>query len=120
MIRRPPRSTLFPYTTLFRGRGLDEVHAGVAAPEREHLRLVLPLPEEPRNLRDFHLQESSEDVLGQQGGPFRTDPRRDVRVVARLVRDALPDPAVPLEERFELLYRRRPSPHAFEGHRVSA
>src|ERR1035438_3151401 len=29
MIRRPPRSTLFPYTTLFRSRGLplDAVHA---------------------------------------------------------------------------------------------
>src|SRR3712207_7453094 len=27
MIRRPPRSTLFPYTTLFRsGRGLRDVH----------------------------------------------------------------------------------------------
>src|SRR5438876_2273493 len=25
MIRRPPRSTLFPYTTLFRSLGLDEV-----------------------------------------------------------------------------------------------
>src|SRR2546426_5628032 len=24
MIRRPPRSTLFPYTTLFRSAGLDE------------------------------------------------------------------------------------------------
>src|SRR5436305_11694367 len=30
MIRRPPRSTLFPYTTLFRSEFalLDEVHAG--------------------------------------------------------------------------------------------
>src|SRR3712207_7159935 len=27
MIRRPPRSTLFPYTTLFRSGGLDE-HVG--------------------------------------------------------------------------------------------
>src|SRR3712207_8146341 len=33
MIRRPPRSTLFPYTTLFRSKGLDltvnkgEIHA---------------------------------------------------------------------------------------------
>src|SRR5256885_11556825 len=26
MIRRPPRSTLFPYTTLFRSRELKEVH----------------------------------------------------------------------------------------------
>src|SRR2546428_13483271 len=25
MIRRPPRSTLFPYTTLFRSLGVDEV-----------------------------------------------------------------------------------------------
>src|SRR5256885_11985516 len=26
MIRRPPRSTLFPYTTLFRSRGIDDQH----------------------------------------------------------------------------------------------
>src|SRR3712207_8696197 len=26
MIRRPPRSTLFPYTTLFRSDGDDEIH----------------------------------------------------------------------------------------------
>src|SRR5206468_8474569 len=26
MVRRPPRSTLFPYTTLFRSRGEDDVH----------------------------------------------------------------------------------------------
>src|SRR2546430_3318658 len=31
MIRRPPRSTLFPYTTLFRSLGLDQVVD--AAPE---------------------------------------------------------------------------------------
>src|SRR2546429_3259980 len=30
MIRRPPRSTLFPYTTLFRSKGAIE---GVAGPE---------------------------------------------------------------------------------------
>src|SRR5687768_17912749 len=27
MIRRPPRSTLFPYTTLFRSAGVDELRA---------------------------------------------------------------------------------------------
>src|SRR3712207_7152876 len=31
MIRRPPRSTLFPYTTLFRSRELAEVTDGVEA-----------------------------------------------------------------------------------------
>src|SRR2546422_6996497 len=27
MIRRPPRSTLFPYTTLFRSQGTDDPHS---------------------------------------------------------------------------------------------
>src|SRR2546430_6658875 len=38
MIRRPPRSTLFPYTTLFRsrGRGLPR-HGRVAGPRRGQL-----------------------------------------------------------------------------------
>src|SRR3712207_8715851 len=36
MIRRPPRSTLFPYTTLFRSPGavtLDTIVGGVVVPE---------------------------------------------------------------------------------------
>src|SRR5258705_8064046 len=32
MIRRPPRSTLFPYTTLFRSRGSDRRRRGRATP----------------------------------------------------------------------------------------
>src|SRR2546427_262835 len=31
MIRRPPRSTLFPYTTLFRSRGLEVHYGGIRA-----------------------------------------------------------------------------------------
>src|SRR3712207_7533847 len=31
MIRRPPRSTLFPYTTLFRSKGDQQLAAAVAA-----------------------------------------------------------------------------------------
>src|SRR3712207_7430808 len=43
MIRRPPRSTLFPYTTLFRSPGLVELglHVGVvgrAEDEQQHQR----------------------------------------------------------------------------------
>src|SRR5258708_18506335 len=34
MIRRPPRSTLFPYTTLFRSRDLIQQHLSVAAPQQ--------------------------------------------------------------------------------------
>src|ERR1043166_9858803 len=36
MIRRPPRSTLFPYTTLFRSNAKDREKDVGAAPERRH------------------------------------------------------------------------------------
>src|SRR5256885_7669243 len=38
MIRRPPRSTLFPYTTLFRSDAVARDRAGAAVPERGHER----------------------------------------------------------------------------------
>src|SRR3712207_9333221 len=45
MIRRPPRSTLFPYTTLFRSRGVSEV--GVVNADDVHGRLLLDAAEIP-------------------------------------------------------------------------
>src|SRR5256885_12214443 len=39
MIRRPPRSTLFPYTTLFRSRA----YAGIVMIGRTHLQDATPL-----------------------------------------------------------------------------
>src|SRR5438445_12142851 len=36
MIRRPPRSTLFPYTTLFRSRDVEHGVVGAAAAELDH------------------------------------------------------------------------------------
>src|SRR5258708_15120590 len=41
MIRRPPRSTLFPYTTLFRSRPRGEHHRFAQPPD---VRNVNPLP----------------------------------------------------------------------------
>src|SRR5688572_32348583 len=46
MIRRPPRSTLFPYTTLFRSRQLEAATQYVTelpavAPEARHLAAIL-------------------------------------------------------------------------------
>src|SRR3712207_8051362 len=41
MIRRPPRSTLFPYTTLFRSAGLTgEILDPEPSPERDGLHIV--------------------------------------------------------------------------------
>src|SRR3712207_8042775 len=46
MIRRPPRSTLFPYTTLFRSVALARLADGrsVDVPRRQPLRDQQPLP----------------------------------------------------------------------------
>src|SRR3712207_7108006 len=51
MIRRPPRSTLFPYTTLFRSHGRevqddDGMAVAIAAKIAQH-GLVVVLPREP-------------------------------------------------------------------------
>src|SRR5258707_11363152 len=52
MIRRPPRSTLFPYTTLFRSRAPDvgavlgiEVASCIPIASRSHVLLERPEPE---------------------------------------------------------------------------
>src|SRR5256885_16602554 len=57
MIRRPPRSTLFPYTTLFRS-GSGERGAG-------SVRIVLPAPRSPLH------------ALRQRSGSARTLPRSE-------------------------------------------
>src|SRR5256885_12265878 len=44
MIRRPPRSTLFPYTTLFRSCGLWR---RAKVPHIRHVRLPRPSPNHP-------------------------------------------------------------------------
>src|SRR5256885_9079097 len=58
MIRRPPRSTLFPYTTLFRSENAPNPHAGIlqvrsGVPlERQHL---VPTDRKSTRLNSSHL-----------------------------------------------------------------
>src|SRR2546430_9644286 len=68
MIRRPPRSTLFPYTTLFR-----------SLPERDLERYVLGLHPEPREI------EQDDPVLDDQ--PDEQDQAHKRRDVERGARD---------------------------------
>src|SRR3712207_8063428 len=65
MIRRPPRSTLFPYTTLFRSRCVGEVqdHQG-------GLRVRQPLREGTRLSEDQH----TDVVLHRLGGERQAEP----------------------------------------------
>src|SRR5574339_891903 len=46
MIRRPPRSTLFPYTTLFRSGGKDHVQVRSADPVPVNLQKIVERSEE--------------------------------------------------------------------------
>src|SRR3712207_8302060 len=61
MIRRPPRSTLFPYTTLFRSMA-DDRHRGQ---RRDAFRAVrdhtMPLPEDRARRERHHEQDRRRD-----------------------------------------------------------
>src|SRR3712207_9546651 len=99
MIRRPPRSTLFPYTTLFRspaGREQDEppaerlelgsVEAGDEVQGRREVQVVAELPVEPllepegaahrdRGLEQVRVAAQQRDrVEGADRGAGRDDP----------------------------------------------
>src|SRR5256885_11779182 len=69
MIRRPPRSTLFPYTTLFRSQAS---HAGNYASDEHPDRLVgRRAMKEPRNvraerIRGLHPQNHKDDTTHEQ------------------------------------------------------
>src|SRR2546422_3529872 len=72
MIRRPPRSTLFPYTTLFRSRAMVRAYVlGVLRnldSVRVYLREEHALP--PAALRQVHAEQRTmrdlfEDVIGE-------------------------------------------------------
>src|SRR2546427_8406804 len=65
MIRRPPRSTLFPYTTLFRSPRGPEVLRG-------HHHLLRGLHEEPREAERVRPLGAPREVRATDGGPRRT------------------------------------------------
>src|SRR3712207_7071646 len=73
MIRRPPRSTLFPYTTLFRSDFaplLPELlahlrHAGFSRKERVGAG-VMPGGEFPHLLRDLRSEEHTSELQSRQ------------------------------------------------------
>src|SRR5258707_7873058 len=66
MIRRPPRSTLFPYTTLFRSRAL--VHPGRArARGRRPARRARELPDAlDRVVREHRSEEHTSELQSRQ------------------------------------------------------
>src|SRR2546430_11636305 len=59
MIRRPPRSTLFPYTTLFRSLEFDQ-HRG--REDRDPLALARPPLEQVRDRKSTRLNSSHSQI----------------------------------------------------------
>src|SRR5256885_10922765 len=49
MIRRPPRSTLFPYTTLFRSSGVDEIAFSMSTDNGQTWSIPIKVNQTPRS-----------------------------------------------------------------------
>src|SRR2546430_4315905 len=113
MIRRPPRSTLFPYTTLFRSRWWEEAaalegeHAQAAGLRLAELGLLGPAPDaaagiahlakalEPvRTPRDYHNSiielKQLREMFDQALERYRTDVPRCQALAEMYKRIALP------------------------------
>src|SRR6266542_4630248 len=70
MIRRPPRSTLFPYTTLFRSLADSTLVVRRAAP------IVLQLYASPLYLARRGVPRSEDDLEAHERVVFRSGPQR--------------------------------------------
>src|ERR1043165_9845949 len=85
MIRRPPRSTLFPYTTLFRSRGndhvqrehrADAVREEIAKKDRHVQRMMLCEPWNQLRIRQHQADRGEEEVkVTELHGLERKSPR---------------------------------------------
>src|SRR5256885_11661940 len=73
MIRRPPRSTLFPYPTLFRSLGDEDIVGPMAfAPNRWHQVNVEPAADRNGSRKRSFFKFLS-DILGRGHGPRRSE-----------------------------------------------
>src|SRR3989449_10036006 len=83
MIRRPPRSTLFPYTTLFRSRDLPQRELGVDV-EHGFTPKYVTIKEKAKTLAEIKkVAKQSERVL------IATDPDREGEAIAWHVAESL-------------------------------
>src|SRR3712207_7004414 len=77
MIRRPPRSTLFPYTTLFRSRPLEVLRvAPLVGVDEDQVERAAPLGHEARQRLERRPDEDLDHVCKAR---VRQVPARDLR-----------------------------------------
>src|SRR5256885_6428656 len=87
MIRRPPRSTLFPYTTLFRsianpnGEGnLQEFHVEGSAPQIAKLEFS-----DPALLNSKAVQQHLSEIIGKRSEEHTSELQSPCNLVCRLL-----------------------------------
>src|SRR5687768_17852111 len=85
MIPRPPRSTLFPYTTLFRSLGVENLEhrgGGVTA----HVgRELVDLVEHEHRVHRAGLLEARDDAAGQRSEEHTSELQLRLHLVCRLL-----------------------------------
>src|SRR5687767_15692796 len=82
MIRRPPRSTLFPYTTLFRSKKLYEEAHGVSY-SSDALRAAAELA--AKHIHDRFLPDKAIDVIDEVGAMRSEEHTSELQSLAYLV-----------------------------------
>src|SRR2546422_3718801 len=80
MIRRPPRSTLFPYTTLFRSRGYGDMKV---VPDLGTLRLVPWLPKTALVFCDVYTEEG--EPIEERSEEHTSELQSRLHLVCRLL-----------------------------------
>src|SRR2546427_3291531 len=95
MIRRPPRSTLFPYTTLF--RSVDPQQADRSVPVGRELarESAMHLDRKSTRLNSSHSQISYAVFCLKKKKKTTTMTAETIQFTPTLLADARPDPTVP-------------------------
>src|SRR5256885_10356546 len=85
MIRRPPRSTLFPYTTLFRSRVGQPALADVGQLPQRLLEKVAGGPDEPAPPAGRHGRDGARPQVGQRSEEHTSELQSPCNLVCRLL-----------------------------------
>src|SRR5256885_13713516 len=93
MIRRPPRSTLFPYTTLFRSQLLEEEEVVEFVPQILHLRKILvPIDFSETSQKAFHYALRFAEQFGCEIVLLHVFESATIAVGAPLAIEVFPEP----------------------------
>src|SRR2546422_4782954 len=82
MIRRPPRSTLFPYTTLFRSQRKVQRYVEIGRKEGAHLRCGGGQPKDPALAKGFYFEPT---VFTERSEEHTSELQSRLHLVCRLL-----------------------------------